>query len=85
MLFLSDFNGTCIFSTDFYKKAPISNLIKIHPTGAEFFHVDGHNEALVVFAIWGTLLKTHSNQINHRMAINAYIIALLTYSCGITS
>jgi len=85
MLFFSDLNGTCIFSTDFYKKAHISNFIKIRPTGAEFFHVDGHDEAVDAFCNLGKPLKPHLNQINHGMAINAYIIALLTYSCGIAS
>ena len=41
-LFLSDFNKTLIFSTDFRnKKAPTSNFMKIRPVGTEFFHADG--------------------------------------------
>ena len=39
-LFLSDFNESRIFSTDFRKKTYISNLIKIRPAGAELFHAD---------------------------------------------
>ena len=36
-LFLSDFNETVIFSTNFWKNTEISNLMKIHPVGAEFY------------------------------------------------
>jgi hypothetical protein len=39
LLFLSDVNDTWIFST-FFKKAQISNFIKIHSVGVELFHVD---------------------------------------------
>jgi len=39
-LFLSDFNETWIFSTDFSKKFQISNFMKILPVGAELFHAD---------------------------------------------
>jgi hypothetical protein len=42
-LFLSDFNETRIFSID-YKKTQISILMKIHPEGAELFHVDGQTD-----------------------------------------
>ena len=40
-LFLTDFNKTSIFSTDFQKIPQILNFMKIHPLGAELFHVDG--------------------------------------------
>jgi hypothetical protein len=46
----------------------------MRPSGAEFSHVDGHDEAVDVFAIWGTCLKTHLSRINLRIAINAYVI-----------
>ena len=39
-LFLSDFNGTLIFSRDFRKNAQISNIVKIRPVGVELFHAD---------------------------------------------
>jgi hypothetical protein len=45
--FLSDFNDTLIFATDFSKKSQISNFMKIHPVGAELFRTraDRHDEA----------------------------------------
>ena len=54
---MSEFNGTWIFSTDFYEKAHISNLIKIRPTESIFFHVDGHDEAVVAFCNLGNVTK----------------------------
>ena len=39
-LFLSDFNESWTFSSDFSKNTQISSLIEIHPVGAELFHVD---------------------------------------------
>jgi hypothetical protein len=39
-LFLSDFNETLIFSTDFRKKAQILSFMEIRPVGAELFHAE---------------------------------------------
>ena len=45
-LFLSDFNETRFFSTDFRKKKnpQISNFIKIRLVGAELFDADGRTD-----------------------------------------
>jgi hypothetical protein len=40
-LFLSDFNKNWIFSTSIQK---VLNPTKIHPVGAEFFHVEGRTD-----------------------------------------
>jgi len=40
LLFLSDYNETLIFSTNFLKNTEISNLMKIRPVRAEMFHAD---------------------------------------------
>jgi hypothetical protein len=39
-LFLSDFNDTLIFWTDFSKNSQIQDFMKIRPLGAELFHAD---------------------------------------------
>jgi hypothetical protein len=46
-LFLSDCNETWILSTDLRKNTQISNLIKIHPVGAELFHADRQTDRQV--------------------------------------
>ena len=43
-LFVSNFNKTWIFSTDFSNNIQISNLIKIRPVEAESFHMDEQTE-----------------------------------------
>jgi hypothetical protein len=40
LLFLSDFNETCIYFMDFRKKTQILSLIKIRPGEAELFHAN---------------------------------------------
>ena len=51
-LFLSDFNESGIFWANFSTNTQMSNFIKIHPVGAEFFHVDGRTgEQTLLFAI----------------------------------
>ena len=52
-LFLSDFNETSIFVTDFRKNAQISNIVKILSVGAEFnaeIQRDRHDEAHIGFS-----------------------------------
>jgi hypothetical protein len=48
-IFLSDFNETLIFSTDFWNDTKIPNFVRIHPVGAKLFEADGwtyrHDEA----------------------------------------
>jgi len=44
LLFLSDYNETLIFSTNFLKNTEISNLMKIRPVRAEMFHADRQTE-----------------------------------------
>ena len=39
-VFLSDFNETRIFSTEFRKILEVPNFMKIRPVGGELFHAD---------------------------------------------
>ena len=62
-LFLSDFNETSIFWTDFRKKkkkAQISSFIKNRPVGVELFHADGQMDMklTVAFHNFGKAPKT---------------------------
>ena len=41
LLFLSHFNETYIFLTEFQKNIQIPNFLYIHPVGAKLFHVGG--------------------------------------------
>jgi len=43
-LFLSDFNGTCIFFERLLKIIEILNSIKIRLEGAMLFHADGRKQ-----------------------------------------
>ena len=47
-LFLSDFNETGIFWTDFRKNNEISNFMKIRLLGAELFSADGQTDVMMV-------------------------------------
>jgi len=51
-LFLSDFDETWIFSTDFRKNAKIPNLIKVCPVGAELFHADRRTDMTKLIVVF---------------------------------
>ena len=61
LLFLSYFNGTLLFPTDFRgKKTPqIPNLMKIRPVGAVLFHADGQTTKLIV--AFSNFTNAHKN------------------------
>jgi hypothetical protein len=56
-LFLSDFNETWIFPTDFIKIPHILNFMKIRPLGADLFHAD-ITKPIVAFHSFVNALKT---------------------------
>jgi len=60
-LFLSDFNVTGIFQTDFQKNTQISNFVKIRLVGTELFHADGRRDVTkttVTFRSFASALTT---------------------------
>ena len=62
--FLSDFNETRIFSTDFRKNAQISDIMKLHSVGAEFFHADRRTDFFDVLLTVHLSLILALNQLN---------------------
>ena len=63
-LFLSDFNATWIFSTDFSKNTQISNFMKILPVGAELLHEDWRTDMKLIVA-FSNFDKAHENCFFH--------------------
>jgi len=62
-LFLSDFNVSLIFSTDFRKKknTRIPNFMKIRPLGAEWFHADGQTHKQTDMTKLTVILRNSAN------------------------
>jgi hypothetical protein len=56
-LFLSDFNETWIFSTDFRKNPQTSNLMKLRPAGAELFHGDRRTDMVKLVVAFRNFVK----------------------------
>ena len=56
-LFLFCFSETWIFSKDFQKNIQISNFVKIHLVGAEFFYANRQTDMANLFAIFRKRLK----------------------------
>jgi len=64
-LFLSDFNESLIFSTNF-RMILMSNFTKIRPVGAELFHADRQENGqklIVAFRNFANARKNVSNKI----------------------
>jgi len=57
LLFLSNFNKTRIFFTDFSKKTQISNFTKIRPVGSELFHAEGRTDMTKLFVTFCNFAK----------------------------
>jgi len=60
-LFLSDFNETRIFSTNFRKKIQISNFMKIRLVAAELFHADGRTDMTKLIVAYRNFAKVPKN------------------------
>jgi len=60
-LFLSDFNETWIFWTDFRKKTQISKFMKIRLVGPELFHADGRTDMTKLIVAFRNFANTPNN------------------------
>jgi len=69
-LFLSDFNETWIFSTDFRKNIQISNFMKIRPVGAKLFHADGRTDMTKLIVAFRNFANAPKNRLwNHHPSV----------------
>jgi hypothetical protein len=72
LLFLSDFNETWIFSTDFLKNPEIWNVIKIRPVRADVSHADRRTDVtkvIVAFRNFTNAPKNISINVIHKIRI----------------
>ena len=60
-LFLSDFNETWIFSTDFWRNTKKSYFVETHPVGAELFHADGQTDKMKLIVAFHNFADTPKN------------------------
>jgi len=51
---------------DFLKKSQISNIMKIHPVGAELFHADGQMDMTILIALFLAVLQMQLKRQNVR-------------------
>ena len=77
-LFLSDFNETLIFSTDFRKKkAQMSSFVKIRPVEAELLHADRQTDMTKLIVAFRDFAKAHKNVQRKYYCLLKYVFALL--------
>ena len=73
-LFLSYFNKNWILSTDFRKKAEISNFIKLRPVGVKLSRADGQTDIKVTVVSRNfTNAPENVNNIQYKWKANFYL------------
>jgi hypothetical protein len=79
-LFLSDFNDTWTFSTDFSKDTQTSNLVKIRPVRAELFQrTDGQTEGQTDMAKLRVVFRNFANAPKTQVSVQKILILYFKY------
>ena len=81
-LFISDYNLTCIFSTDFSKNHHIICFIKILPLGTQFIHSGRQADMAKLIVAFGNFAETHE-RLSYRIPAPRILLKLSVSMCRV--